>query len=198
MVRRGEIRAILMVATLWFLQSQARAQVTEAGGVSVFEAEDFVLNLSARSSHDWAFGNSVSGFSGLGYMEATPNTGANLAAGSSSPELQFTVNFGSTGTHYIWVRGYGDSGSDDSVHVGIDGGSSVAMTLSQTSAWQWSNAIQNAAGVASFSVPTTGNHTINVWMREDGIRLDRVVLKTNSAFAARIGNAWHIPNSAEA
>src|SRR5207302_4042188 len=89
--QKGAARAVLSIGTLISLSSTAYAQVTEAGGVSVFEAEDFITNLSARSEHDWTFSNSVSGFSGLGYMEATPNTGANLSAGSSSPELQFTV-----------------------------------------------------------------------------------------------------------
>src|SRR4051812_45991616 len=127
MVRRGAIGTFLAIAALSCFSSQAFAQVTESGGIAVFEAEDFITNLSARSGHDWTFGNSVSDFSGIGYMEATPNTGANLAAGGSSPELQFTVNFSATGTHYLWVRGYGISGNDDSIHVGIDGGSAVAM-----------------------------------------------------------------------
>jgi glucose/arabinose dehydrogenase/mono/diheme cytochrome c family protein len=175
------------------------AQITETGGVVVFEAENFNANLSARSGHDWGFSNAVTGFSGLGYMEATPNTGANLTtAGSSNPELQFTVNFSSSGTHYIWIHGYGANGTDDSIHVGVDGGSSVAMTLSQTGTWQWSNSIQGVAGAAAFNVASTGNHTVNLWMREDGMRIDRVILTTNSTFNPHVGNAWHIPNSAEA
>jgi glucose/arabinose dehydrogenase/mono/diheme cytochrome c family protein len=178
--------------------SSTIGQITEAGGVAVFEAENFGMNLSARSGHDWTFSNAVTGFSGLGYMEATPNNGANLTtAGSSNPELQFTVNFASTGTHYVWIRGNGASGSDDSIYVGIDGGSSVPMTLTQTGAWQWSNTVQ-PSGAATINVASTGNHTVNLWMREDGMKIDRVLLTTNSAFNARIGNAWHIPNSAEA
>jgi len=198
MASKGVTWAICGVSTLCLFVTQLRAQVIEAGGVSVFEAEDFTTNLSGRSGHDWSFGNPVSGFSGLGYMEGTPNTGSNIAGNSSSPELQFTVNFNATGTHYIWFRGFGASVNDDSVHVGIDGASPVAMTLSQTNAWQWTNTIQGAAGAAAINVASVGNHTINVWMREDGFRADRVLLTTAANFAAHIGNAWHIPNSAEA
>ncbi|MGZ5553529.1 MAG: PQQ-dependent sugar dehydrogenase, partial [Chthoniobacterales bacterium] len=128
---------------------------------------------------------------------ATPNNGANIAAGSSSPELQFTVNFANTGTHYIWIRGYALDGTEDSIHVGIDGGSAVACTLNQYNLWQWSNAQQGSANAPTISVPSTGNHTVNVWMREDGMRIDRVLLTTNASFNARTGNAWHIPNSTE-
>ncbi len=179
------------------LAGETRAQFTEAGGVVVLEAENFNANLSPRSSHEWDVGTSINGFSGTSYMEALPNNGALLTAGASSPELQFTVNFSSTGTHYIWIRGYAFDGTEDSVSVGLDGGSAVAVTLSIDNTWQWNNTIQGG-GVAMINVPTTGNHTVNVWMREDGMRLDRVLLTTSSTFNARTGNAWHIPSSAEA
>ncbi|HEY4283793.1 MAG TPA: PQQ-dependent sugar dehydrogenase, partial [Chthoniobacterales bacterium] len=197
MGRRGARVIILSIGALIFAGLSVHAQITESNGVVVFEAEDFNANLSARSGHDWTFGNATAGFSGLGYMESTPNNGANVAADSNSPELQFTVNFTTTGTHYIWIRGYGISGTDDSVHVGIDGGSAVPMTVTQINVWQWTSAIQGASGAATINVPTTGNHTISVWMREDGFLIDRVLLTTNSAFATHTGNAWHIPNSTE-
>jgi hypothetical protein len=34
-------------------------------------------------------------------------------------------------------------------------------------------------------------------MREDGMRIDRVILTTNATFAPRVGNVFHIPNHAE-
>ena len=178
-----------------------QGQVSEAGGVVVFEAENFNSNSLPRSSHEWDFGNSIGGFSDSGYMEALPNNGANLTSNLSttSPELQFTVNFNSSGTHYIWIRGYALDGTEDSIHVGIDGGSATALTLTQYNDWQWSNTLQ-VGGVASINVPaagTPGNHTVNLWMREDGMRIDRVLLTTNATFSPTIGNAWHIPNSAE-
>ena len=41
--------------------------------------------------------------------------------------------------------------------------------------------------VATLNVTTAGLHTINVWMREDGARIDRVLL-TNSRDLRRL--AW--------
>jgi len=187
----------LCLASLALPFCSIQGQVSEAGGVVVFEAENFNSNSLPRSSHEWDLGSSIDGFSGSGYMEALPNNGANLAAGGTSPELQFSVNFTSTGTHYIWIRGYALDGTEDSIHVGIDGGSPVATTLSQYNTWQWSNGLQGG-GVVSLNVGTTGNHTINLWMREDGMRIDRVILTTSANFAAHPGNVWHIPNSPEA
>lgn len=193
----GKLAGIASAGVLILLGGEARAQVSEAGGVVVLEAENFNANLSPRSSQEWDPGSSVTGFSGTGYMEALPNNNANLMAGATSPELQFTVNFTSTGTHYIWIRGYALDGTEDSIHVGIDGGSTAAMTLTQYNTWQWSNTLQ-PSGVATINIPSTGNHTINLWMREDGMRIDRVVLTTTATFAAHTANAWHMPNSPEA
>ncbi len=62
---------------------------------------------------------------------------------STSPELQFTVNFTSTGTHYVWIRASADANTDDSIFAGIDGvAGNVASTLTQYGVWQWSNAPQ--------------------------------------------------------
>lgn len=171
------------------------ASNNEVGGVVVFEAEKFEANIP-RSSHEWDPGSAVTGFSGTGYMEALPNNGANLVAGETAPELQFTVNFANTGTHYVWVRGNAAANTDDSVHLGIDGGGSAALTLSQYTGWQWTNTLA-AGGAASISVSSLGNHVISLWMREDGMRVDRVLLTTNASFSPTIGNAWHIPNSTE-
>jgi hypothetical protein len=174
-----------------------RAQlVTQTDGTVLIEAENFIANLSPRSSHQWDPGSSTAGFNGTGYMEALPNNNANLSSGNSSPELQFTVNFTSVGTHYLWFRGYAAANTDDSVYIGIDGANATALTLSQYNAWQLSNTLQ-AGGVATINVASPGTKTVNVWVREDGLRLDRIILTTNANLIPSVGNAWHIPSSGE-
>jgi hypothetical protein len=159
----GRLFIVVAVATLAFRVS-GHGQITEAGGVVVIEAENFNANLSPRLSpaHSWTFGNSVSGFSGSGYMEATPNTGTPGLANSTTPELQFTVNFANTGTHYVWIRGYAGNTNDDSIFAGIDGGNSVACTLDSYNVWEWSEKQQGSANPPTIPVGTLGNHTINL------------------------------------
>jgi glycosidase len=193
------IRSFL-IATILLSIAAAHAQVaTESSGVVIFEAENYTANFTNRLSppHSWTLGTSTAGFSGAGYMEGLPNDGTSGSANSTTPEMQFTVNFTSTGTHYIWVRGYAAASTDDSMFVGIDGASSVAWTLNQYNTWQWSNAQQGSSNAPTIPVATTGNHTINLWMREDGLKIDRVILTTNASFSPTVGNAWHIPNNAE-
>lgn len=206
-------RFIAAVVFYLALATHALAQTAnESGGVAVFEAENYTANLSPRTptggvAHSWTLGSSQSGYSGSGYMEATPNVGPPGGnADANSPQLQFTVNFNFSGpgsgtsnvAYYIWVRAYGATTNDDSLYVGIDGGNAVAMTMTQNAVWQWSNAIQGGAtSGAKITVPTSGNHTINVWMREDGIKLDKILLTSNATFSPTTGNVWHIPDHAE-
>ena len=47
--------------------------------------------------------------------------------------------------------------------------------------WSWSNATMDGP-VASFNVSSTGMHTVNVWMREDGFRFDKLVITTDPVY----------------
>src|SRR5947207_2440965 len=171
--------ALLFSATTVF----AAGPFIEDGGVVVFEAEDFDAQVLHGSAYAWGLSSSVTGFSGAGYMEAAPNNGTNISTSwvNSSPELQFSVNFTNAGTHYVWIRGYGTSSSDNSVHAGVDGttNTAAAITLSQFGAWLWTTNRQDIAGTPTITVGTTGIHTFNLWMREDGMRVDNVLLTIN-------------------
>lgn len=192
---------VLSIA-LFALSANARAATlfSENGGVIVFEAEDF-SNTVARSGHTWDLSSSVAGFSGTGYMQALPDNGSNISVNvaTTSPELQYAADFSATGTHYVWVRGYAFDGTSDSVHVGVDGAATTATNITfanSFNAWVWTN--KNGAGNApTITVGSTGMHTVNVWMREDGLRIDRVLLTTNVNFKAQTGNVFHIPTNVE-
>src|SRR5205814_1897298 len=110
------------------------ATFTEANNVVLIEAENFATNLSPRSSHTWGLSNSVAGFSGSGYMEAAPNTGANITSGwlSSSPELDYSVQLTNGGTYYVWIRAYATAGTDDSIHAGLDNATNTADAITLT------------------------------------------------------------------
>jgi hypothetical protein len=118
-------------------------------------------------------------------MEATPNTDVNRNIGyaTSSPRLDFQVTFVRTGTHYVWIRGFGRSGGDDSVHVGLNGQElATSDRISPfTKAWTWVNTTIDG-GRATIEVPTIGTHTVNVWMREDGFLFDKLVLTSNATY----------------
>ncbi|HEY5945547.1 MAG TPA: PQQ-dependent sugar dehydrogenase [Kofleriaceae bacterium] len=151
------------------------------GLVSV-DVEHFHGNL-AQGGHAWT-ADTTAGASGTA-LRATPNSGINNNTGytTNSPRLDFKVSFVKTGTHYIWIRGSGATGNDDSVHAGLDGAASTSSDRISSfgTAWTWSKATMDGVS-ATISVPSTGVHTINLWMREDGFVVDKIVLTTSASY----------------
>ncbi len=176
---------------LWLLLSAPSAWATpyqESGGQVVMEAENADANVS-RNSKTWTLNTTIAGSSGAGYLIALPNNGSGTnavasAAATSNPELQFQVTFTTTGTYYIWVRGYAASTSDDNLHAGLDGVPSSTtdkFKLTAIGTWNWTRT-DNVSANRSVVVSSAGIHTIYVWMYEDGFSLDKIVLTTSSAF----------------
>jgi alpha-amylase len=193
------IRTACAMAAGFFMAADVRALETESDGQVVFEAEAY-SNSVARGVRTWEVRTDAAGYSGSGFMVVTnngadPNSNINVAVTTTSPELQYGIQFATAATYYVWVRGHGANGTEDSVHVGLSGalaaaGSNLGWTM--YGGWIWTNGASK-----SVSVATPGVHTFNLWMREDGARIDRILLTTNASFQGRIGNAWHIPDNTE-
>ena len=155
----------------------------EADGIVVMEAEDFHANVP-QGEHTWELVGPTGGFTGVLGMQALPNQGTNRNPSSQylsqSPRLDYQINFIKTGTHYVWIRGWGAGGSDDSCHAGLDG--QAIDTSDRMQGWSnnytWSNSTMDNAP-STFEVAAAGEHTLNIWMREDGLIVDKIVLTTN-------------------
>jgi hypothetical protein len=159
----------------------------ETNGQIVLEAENGLV--TNRNGHSWSPATNIAGFSGASFLAAMPNTGVNRSSDyiNVAPEVQFQVRFAQAGTYHVWVRGYGESFADDSVHVGLNGarqttGETISDFAVLPSSWSWAGYSMDRTRRATLAVPSAGIHTINVWMREDGFRLDRLLLTTNPAF----------------
>ena len=161
-----------------------------SSGLVEIEVENYHSNL-AQGSHEWVETNPT-GFSGTAALTTTPNSGTNNNTGyqSNSPRLDYQVNFVKTGTHYIWTRGIGSNGNDDSYHAGFDGNVSTTSDRISSfgSSWTWSKQTMDGT-VASFNVGSTGQHTFNIWMREDGFVIDKVIITNNASYTPNTSSA---------
>ena len=178
--------------------SSTSASVSASGGTGAFqqdsgsglvsiEAEHFAANI-VRSNAAWA-GEDRSGSSGGAALIALPTSAPTIGTGysASSPQLDYPVNFSHTGTHYIWIRGYASSTSSNSVHMGLDGvevSSAGNIVFSPAGSYQW----VGGPGVASFDVTTLGVHSVNVWMRESGFIIDKIVITPNAGYVQPSGS----------
>ena len=125
--------------------------------------------------------------------DSSPTINVNLGNGigflTNGCRLDFRIVFAAAGTNYLWIRG-GDplaDGNGDSVHAGIDG-HNVAEATQITGAptfttlgWNWVGS-NSANARVTLVVTNAGTHIVNLWMREDGFLLDKILLTTDVAF----------------
>jgi len=155
----------------------------ESAGQVVIDAEHYDAKIP-RNSKDWVLETSVTGYAGTGYLTALPNTGITQNTGyvTASPELVYNVQVTTTGTYYVWIRGHASSGDDNTVHAGVDGvgPSSADRIKGFGTSWKWSRSTMDSTP-ATVVITDSGFHTIHVWMREDGMRVDKLLLRTSSS-----------------
>ncbi|MDX6554379.1 MAG: hypothetical protein QOD86_574, partial [Miltoncostaeaceae bacterium] len=151
----------------------AAGAVLFASGLAVVEAENYDAKV-ARSSHDWVAGQSPAG-SVAGALKAAPDNGARIEAKipTTSPELAYRVHFPAAGTYQLWIRAYAPV-NGNSFHLGRDGQVTASNVGSPVGAWSWVK--------QSFAVPTAGEHTVHLWMREDGWNVDRLLLAQSASY----------------
>jgi hypothetical protein len=154
----------------------------EINGQVVMEAEHFSLN-NGRSGRMWLTQSILADYTGPGYTSALPDTDVlhTTSYTTTSPQLQYTMNFTTTATYYLWLRGYAPNAAGDSVYVALDGQSATTVTGFAPRAWDW------ASGVVGIEVSEPGIHILQVWQREDGLHLDRILLTRDNTYVP-IGN----------
>jgi hypothetical protein len=98
---------------------------------------------------------------------------------TGSPALHYPVNFATPGVYTVWVRGYATNAAGDSLHVGLDG-EVVDVTGFASGGWDWAG-VTTGGMTATLSVESSGLYTVSLWMREDGLRVDRLLLTADAA-----------------
>lgn len=108
---------------------------------------------------------------------------------SQSPELRYANVYSfSSGTYYIWLCGYGGTADDDSVYMGVNGSSPPsAQDISgyHQASWVWKSVKMDLQ--RPYISLSTGNQVVNLWAREDGMRVDRILL-TKDFYYSPVGN----------
>jgi len=162
-------------------------------GIVSIEAEHYDNVVNKPPDNWWELVTSVPGFtgvfSGTGAMQCMPATllggrsyDTNYAA--NSPRLDYEINFVKTGTHYVWILAYGMDGNSDTCHAGLDG--EETPLSNRLDGWnnnyRWRNTRYERPERAQIEITTPGLHVLNIWIREDGLAIDKIVLTTNPNF----------------
>ena len=164
--------------------------VEDAGFVSI-EAEDYthcLYGLWQAIDSQWEFSSEISGYTGEGYVVANPDVKVRMGDTTDGPRLGYNITFSNSGNYTIWVRMSAPNGGSDSVHIGFNGlpityGYGVSTQSDDT--WNWQN---SSCSVCSDTikldvhVPSEGQHQLHIWMREDGVRIDSIIMTNIAGF----------------
>ncbi len=87
--------------------------------------------------------------------------------------------------------------SSDSVHIGLDGvGPTSGYNVNgfKTNAWSWSN--RSNGNVRTIEVTSTGIHSFDLWMRESGMIVDKIVITNDTNYVpSGLGPDESTPNN---
>jgi hypothetical protein len=165
-------------------------------GLIVIEAENFHTN-TAQGIHAWRFDRTPAGYTGEGTMYALPDEPVAVIdqpdALTTSPRLDYRVEFIKTGTHYFWFRG--SDGGGNSINAGLNGDSpdpamnnidegccGTRLVPGGTSYTWVRGGDATPEGRSRFEISQAGTHTVNLWMREDGQIVDKMLITTDPNF----------------
>ncbi len=163
-------------------------------GLISIEAEDFDANVP-QGAHRWEVVADTNA-SGGKKVQALPD---NASSGhgmdrdfqtwdpvKDSPKLDYRVRFTEPGKYYVWTRAQGVDHYANSYHVGVNGrpveSADRMENLSEGYEWVWSNRTKDPEP-ATVEITDAGPATLNVWMREDGVELDKIVLVRSDDYA---------------
>ncbi len=164
-----------------------RGHYQERDGQVVIEAEHYASSR-AYKNQSWGISSQVGGFRGSGAVVVEPDRGVRIRSryNKRSPELTYEVDFSETGTYYVWLRVWAENNNSNSVHLGINGEANRSSSYIGTETYGqriWTRKQQDSDDYASMRIRSRGTKKINLWMREDGLFVDRIILTKDRYFA---------------
>ena len=123
-------------------------------------------------------------------VQAYPDKGISWSANSISPRLSYEVYFSTPGVYYVTVYSSFKSSTADSFYISLDNGAIVTCSNSiATGVGKW------LSGEAwKITVPYAGVHTVNIFPREDGCILHKLVLTNTTTVWESTTDALRLPS----
>ncbi len=164
-------------------------QPGDADGMIVIEAENYTTKEAAFDDFEWEEVTSPAGFVADGAMQVPSGASVAYPTGyvDDSARIDYRIRFNRSGVHYIWIRSYAQNGAADTAYIGLNGAAIGADEIlrvppADQGAWTWVNNKQGSGSPLQVNIPSSGVHTLNIWMREVRYLADRILLTTNPAY----------------
>ena len=123
---------------------------------------------------------------------ASNNTYVTVKAGTATPttapaaigQLLYTFNVVTSGTYTLWFRAFCPTYNDDSFYLKMDNGSFETwngLANFCSASWAW------GSWTTTYNL-TAGSHTLTIGYREDGAKLDKILLTTSTLTPSGLGS----------
>lgn len=136
-------------------------------GSEICQEAESALGQSAFANYQVYSDANASG----GQYIMVPNTGATQGSPPSNSIAVLNFNIGTAGTYNIWLRTIADITSNNDVYLRVDATSYSSFTANVGASWIWKKWTSK-----SF---TSGAHSLSVGMKEDGLKIDKILLTTS-------------------
>lgn len=155
-----------------------------SSGAVVMEAEHFASEAGG-AGQDWVVitEDGASGAAINNAVQGLPNLGVGYPAlDATVPRIDYLIDVpaDAAGNYYVHLRDYGASSTDDSAYVSIDGSTTASQVVTGVRSLDW----KTSGGTLALPV---GRHTLTLWMREDGMVVDKIVVDASSAAPTGLG-----------
>ncbi|MEZ6044198.1 MAG: hypothetical protein R3C11_01160 [Planctomycetaceae bacterium] len=139
-------------------------------GLLSIDAENYDTAAAGNTGDTWTVEGNYSA-SGGEVVESGPDNGTSYGSGSvaNAPRLDYEVNL-EAGTYHVWIRGRQPSNSGNLVHIGMDSQVVSRSGFGSNDTLTWNEAD------STITVATSGTRTLSLWMGEDGVIVDKIVL----------------------
>lgn len=168
----------------------------------IIEANEFQAQTQPGSSgHSWNCSTYLPNHTGTCYRAAvpitphwglSPLTNANV---NQTPRITYNIWLPSNTNYYVWVCAMGGHVDDDSLHITAGNvpqvepaifATATDMTGYHSTNWVWQSARMN--GFVPYLYFPRGYNYINLHMRENGLRVDRILLTTSPSYNPTTSN----------
>lgn len=154
-----------------------RRPFLEADGQVSLEAEHF-FSQRQNTESTWVVSTAFADSSNGAAVTSQEDAGVKIT-GLDGPRLSYPVQVATAGSYYVWARWSGASSSSDSFHFGVDD-TKLGEFANRTGAWQWQRLGDDSPTTLDLSAGDDVD--LHVWMREDGTRIDKLLLTTDPDF----------------
>lgn len=152
-----------------------------AAGVVFVDLNDKSL-VNGSGTSTWSVNTAIPGYSGSGYLQAAGNNTSGTGVGEyiRLDVASLLPGGADTSTYRMYLRYYTENGDDESCYFSINGGAHDDNYFGTKSAWTWGR-YPFGANLAA------GTSTIDIYVREQNFRLDKILLVPDSVTAEPSG-----------